>query len=78
MNRIMVCCATCGGENVVRDAAALWNPVGQVWVLGDVYDEAYCDDCECDVAIVERTLVGPCTAVSVIARRQFDDYRPSA
>ena len=40
--KIMVC-ATCGGENVKRDAWAVWSVPDQIWELeGEPFDHAYC------------------------------------
>lgn len=46
-------CGTCGGENVRRDADAVWDVESQEWVLNAVYDNATCEDCETDVSISE-------------------------
>jgi ribosomal protein L37AE/L43A len=39
-------CAECGGLNVEKDAWAVWNVKEQKWELEDVYDQAYCKDCD--------------------------------
>lgn len=39
-------CNTCGGNSVTRDAWAEWDAEGQDWVLGAVYDYAFCHDCQ--------------------------------
>ena len=39
-------CAYCGSDNVVRDAWAEWDIENQEWELQDVYDDAYCFECD--------------------------------
>lgn len=50
---IRMCCATCGGENVKRDAWAEWNVELQMWELGQFFDHAACDDCGGETRILE-------------------------
>lgn len=57
MAKIGIRCASCGGENVMRDASAAWDDHSQSWTLGSVYDAAYCDTCEADAALIEVPLV---------------------
>lgn len=47
-------CSTCGGDNVMRDAWAVWDRASQRWVLGAVFDHAYCDDCDRETSLEER------------------------
>lgn len=56
MTKITMRCGTCGGANVMRDAWASWDDASQAWILGNVFDAAFCDDCEADATIVERPL----------------------
>ena len=56
MTKITIRCSNCGGENVMRDAWATWDDIAQAWVLGNVFDAAFCDDCETDATIVERPI----------------------
>lgn len=39
-------CEDCGGTNVSRDAWARWNARTLQWELAQVFDEAFCHDCE--------------------------------
>lgn len=55
--RVRIVCRTCGGCNVKRDAWAEWDEVKQKWVSGDVYDNAWCDDCGNDVNLDEVEIV---------------------
>jgi hypothetical protein len=48
-----ITCAHCGGENVVRDAWASWDIDKQEWVLKNVFDYAYCQDCASETSINE-------------------------
>jgi hypothetical protein len=56
MTRKSMHCSQCGGEDVMRDAWATWDVTSQTWVLGEVFDYAFCADCEADATIVERPL----------------------
>lgn len=56
---IDILCGMCGGKNVSRDAWASWDVAAQDWVLGAVFDEPYCHDCEESWALVEKELVLP-------------------
>ena len=52
--KIMVC-ATCGSENVKRDAWAVWSVPDQKWELeSEPFDHAYCDHCERECRVEER------------------------
>lgn len=51
--RVRMICGTCGSDVVTRDAWAEWNTRRQGWVLGAVYDYAYCHDCQNDTRIEE-------------------------
>ena len=46
-------CSHCKGNNVLRDAFAAWDESAQDWVLENVYDYAYCPDCEGETTIKE-------------------------
>ncbi len=47
-------CATCGSENVRRDADAVWNVEKQEWELCAVYDNATCEQCGGETRIEEQ------------------------
>ncbi len=47
-------CLSCGGTNLVSDAATRWNIDKQEWVVASVYDDTYCEDCEQDVRVEFR------------------------
>jgi hypothetical protein len=49
-------CRSCGGTAVTRDAWAEWDAAGQQWVLGSVFDYAYCHDCDEETQIEEVDL----------------------
>lgn len=51
--KIIVRCATCHGERVMRDAWACWSYERQEWELGQAFDHAYCEDCEGDCTLEE-------------------------
>ncbi len=46
-------CATCGSENVRRDADAVWNVEKQEWELCAVYDNATCEKCGGETRLIE-------------------------
>ncbi|RYG90045.1 hypothetical protein EU803_15635 [Loktanella sp. IMCC34160] len=51
---LRVCCETCGGTNVKRDAFAEWNEELQLWELADLFDKgSFCDDCGCETSLIE-------------------------
>jgi alpha-D-ribose 1-methylphosphonate 5-phosphate C-P lyase len=43
--KVRMVCETCGSEHVTRDAWAQWDAGAQQWVLGAVYDYAFCHAC---------------------------------
>lgn len=38
-------CPMCGGDHVGYDATSSWDTVKQEWVLGNTYDDSWCNDC---------------------------------
>jgi hypothetical protein len=50
-------CPLCDGKNVVRDAWSEWCETSQEWVLQNVFDDAFCLDCEVFVTLNEEPLV---------------------
>lgn len=53
---VQICCKTCGGQNVKRDAWASWDPDIQEWVLEQVFDAGHCDDCDGETSLTEEPL----------------------
>ena len=49
-------CSLCGGNSVTRDAWAEWDLEEQDWVLGTVYDYAFCHDCQKETRLKEVSL----------------------
>ena len=46
-------CPHCGSHDVGRDATARWSDEAGAWVLSDVQDCAFCNECgEQDIALV--------------------------
>lgn len=43
---VRMVCEECGSELVTRDAWAEWDAEEQEWVLGAVFDFAFCHQCE--------------------------------
>jgi hypothetical protein len=54
--RIDIVCAGCGGNSVTRDAWAEWDADAQDWVLGSVFDQGFCHDCEEETRLEEVLL----------------------
>lgn len=50
---VRMVCETCGSDNVMHDAWAVWNVAAQEWELGAVFDYAHCDKCEKETHINE-------------------------
>jgi hypothetical protein len=44
--KIKYVCNHCGGDNVTRDAWAAWDDDKGDWILSNVFDYAFCLDCE--------------------------------
>jgi hypothetical protein len=56
-------CAHCRGQNVMRDAWAVWDIDAQEWTLaGEPFDNAECEDCggetKIEEEIADETVVG--------------------
>lgn len=49
-------CGSCGSADVMRDAWACWDDDTQDWVLGSVFDAAFCEACENDTTLVVNKL----------------------
>lgn len=49
-------CDECGSTHVTRDAWAEWDEDTQDWVLGAVYDHAFCHRCQAETNIEEQAL----------------------
>jgi hypothetical protein len=55
--RIDIVCRFCGGHNVARDAWAEWDAEVQDWVLGRVFDQGFCYDCDAESRLEEVDLI---------------------
>ena len=54
--RLRMVCETCGSTDVSRDAWGDWDEEAQEWVLGSVYDYAFCHFCDGETHIQELPL----------------------
>jgi hypothetical protein len=54
--RLRMICERCGSTQVTRDAWAEWREEAQEWVLGMVFDHAFCHACEKKTRVAERPL----------------------
>lgn len=52
--RMRQVCTECGSSNIKQDAWVMWNIDRQEWELSDIYDNAYCCDCESSCKIEEE------------------------
>ncbi len=52
-------CEECRSALVTRDAWAEWDVDQQEWVLGAIFDYAYCHKCEADANIDEMPIRKP-------------------
>jgi hypothetical protein len=51
--KVRMVCETCGSEDVMHDAWAVWDTGTQEWVLGAVFDYMHCDNCQGETDIEE-------------------------
>ena len=59
--QIQIRCRNCDSDVVTRDAWAAWDVDSEVWVLGAVFDYAFCHTCEVETRLVEVELTDqPC------------------
>lgn len=47
-------CRCCGSDQVLRDAWASWNADSQQWELDNIFDHAYCTNCDGETSITEK------------------------
>ncbi|QWY83489.1 hypothetical protein [Rhizobium phage RHph_X2_28B] len=40
-----IVCTLCGSDDVKRDAWASWDKDKQEWVLDDIFDSCFCENC---------------------------------
>lgn len=52
--KVAICCSFCQSVDVRRDAFAEWDQFEQVWILGAVFDQGYCETCDGEARLVER------------------------
>ncbi len=52
--KIKMKCTKCGSTDVRKDAWAEWDEDLQDWVLGSVFDEAFCFKCDGPCSIEEE------------------------
>ena len=50
-------CSGCGSTDVQRSAWALWNPELQCWEVAETGDHAFCNGCEGETTLAERTVL---------------------
>jgi hypothetical protein len=53
---IKIVCARCKSERVLRDAWAGWDEDAQRWDLHNVFDHAFCENCDGDTRLLELPL----------------------
>jgi len=55
-SRYEVRCATCGSDDVRRDAWAEWSVETQAWELAEVYQAAHCNACGGETSLSTRQI----------------------
>ena len=58
---VTLSCPHCGSDDLIRDAAARWNPESAEWQLCSIFDCITCDGCEEEIS-------------SAIMRATFDTW----
>ena len=53
VKRIGMNCENCGSDHVTRDAWAEWDAASQGWILGAIFDYAFCHKCQEETHIEE-------------------------
>jgi hypothetical protein len=53
--KMQMLCDACGSDRVVRDAWASWDVDAQDWQLENVFDDAFCQTCETETRLVEKS-----------------------
>lgn len=53
---ITIHCATCGSDDVRRDASAAWNVELQTWEIVTVFDNADCETCGGETSLIEKEI----------------------
>jgi hypothetical protein len=56
--KLRMTCEECGSTHVTRDAWAEWDEDEQDWVLGAIYDYAFCHTCQSGSHIEEQLIEG--------------------
>ena len=51
-------CPRCGSDQIVRDASARWDGTRGRWVLGELYDCHFCDNCNAESDFVAWLWIG--------------------
>jgi hypothetical protein len=54
--RIKIVCSECGSDDVCRDAWAVGDVESQTWDLGPVFDQGFCQACDCERSLDEVAL----------------------
>jgi hypothetical protein len=47
-------CQYCGSDNIVFDAWARWDPIKEEFVLGQVFEQVFCNDCGAETADIDK------------------------
>lgn len=57
MTKVRMVCASCGGEEVVADAYAVWIEDDQKWSVTQTFEKGgYCADCDGETRIEEEQI----------------------
>ena len=52
--KIEMICKHCKSDDVVMDAWAIWDDLIQEWVLDNVFDDAFCKNCDGETSLEEK------------------------
>ncbi len=53
---ISIHCATCGSDDVRRDASVTWDTELQMWEIVTVFDNADCEKCGGETSLIEKEI----------------------
>ena len=57
--RLRKVCSSCGSEDVRVDAWVTWSEARQAWEVAEVFDAAFCAQCDGETSIVDQEVVEP-------------------
>jgi hypothetical protein len=46
-------CKRCGSTDIRKDAWAIWDENSGEWILGEIFDNEFCEACEGETTIID-------------------------